>query len=529
MRERNDEGVLGTLLEQIEEYSKKGVYPFHMPGHKRNGEGMLPFFAQWFARDFTEIPGLDDLHAPEGILREAQERAASLYGAQQSYFLVNGSTAGVLAAVSAAVTKGGTILMQRASHRSAYHAVQLRELKVRYLYGRQAECGAAGRVGLGVDEAEVREAVERDPQVEAVFLTSPSYDGFSSDLAGIAAYLHSRNIPLIVDAAHGAHLGFSEYLPKSALQEGADVVVMSVHKTLPAPTQTALLHLGSERVPAERIQRFLSIYQTSSPSYLLMAAIDDCVERVSDWDASVWKVFYERRKRLSERLHRLKRIGIWDCFGRSNIPKQSLGAEKETSPEGEALKRLKAGAGSPKQSLGAVPETGKILVFPPDGKSGVALGEWLAAEGVQCEMALPAYVLLICTVCDTEEGYGKLAEALEKLDRKPEILQDVRRAGEKNDTQPSAEPGVSVIREDCLRKYMTETAEQEKELTIAEAAELPAEKLPISEAAGRISAGFVSVYPPGQPLLVPGETITVGKAEKLKELLRQDAAVQGLY
>ena len=501
MRERNDEGVLGTLLEQIEEYSKKGVYPFHMPGHKRNGEGMLPFFAQWFARDFTEIPGLDDLHAPEGILREAQERAASLYGAQQSFFLVNGSTAGVLAAVSAAVTKGGTILMQRASHRSAYHAVQLRELKVRYLYGRQAEYGAAGRVGLGVDEAEVREAVERDPQVEAVFLTSPSYDGFSSDLAGIAAYLHNRNIPLIVDAAHGAHLGFSEYLPKSALQEGADVVVMSVHKTLPAPTQTALLHLGSERVPAERIQRFLSIYQTSSPSYLLMAAIDDCVERVSEWDASVWKDFYERRKRLSERLHRLKRIGIWDCFERSNIP----------------------------GSHGRNPETGKILVFPPDGKSGVALGEWLAAEGVQCEMALPAYVLLICTVCDTEEGYGKLAEALEKLDRKPEILQDVRRAGEKNDTQPSAEPGVSVIREDCLRKYMTETAEQEKELTIAEAAELPAEKLPISEAAGRISSGFVSVYPPGQPLLVPGETITVGKAEKLKELLRQDAAVQGLY
>ncbi|MBR6158181.1 MAG: aminotransferase class V-fold PLP-dependent enzyme [Lachnospiraceae bacterium] len=501
MRERNDEGVLGTLLEQIEEYSKKGAYPFHMPGHKRNGKGMPPFFAQWFARDFTEIPGLDDLHAPEGILREAQERAASLYGAQQSFFLVNGSTAGVLAAVSAAVTKGGTILMQRASHRSAYHAVQLRELKVRYLYGRQAECGAAGRVGLGVDEAEVREAVERDPQVEAVFLTSPSYDGFSSDLAGIAAYLHLRNIPLIVDAAHGAHLGFSEYLPKSALQEGADVVVMSVHKTLPAPTQTALLHLGSERVPAERIQRFLSIYQTSSPSYLLMAAIDDCVERVSEWDASVWKDFYERRKRLSERLHRLKRIGIWDCFGRSNIP----------------------------GSHGRNPETGKILVFPPDGKSGVALGEWLAAEGVQCEMALPAYVLLICTVCDTEEGYGKLAEALEKLDRKPEILQDVRRAGEKNDTQPSAEPGVSVIREDCLRKYMTETAEQEKELTIAEAAELPAEKLPISEAAGRISSGFVSVYPPGQPLLVPGETITVGKAEKLKELLRQDAAVQGLY
>ena len=108
---------------------------------------------------------------------------------------------------------------------------------------------------VGVDTEEVREAVERDPKIEAVFLTSPSYDGFSSDLAGIAAYLHSRNIPLIVDAAHGAHLGFSEYLPKSALQEGADVVVMSVHKTLPAPTQTALLHLTGGRIPCDACGR----------------------------------------------------------------------------------------------------------------------------------------------------------------------------------------------------------------------------------------------------------------------------------
>lgn len=490
---------MGTLLEQIEEYSKKGAYPFHMPGHKRQGKGMPPFFAQWFARDLTEIPGLDDLHAPEGILREAQERAAALYGAQKSFFLVNGSTAGVLTAISAAVKKGGTILMQRASHRSAYHAVQLRDLKVRYLYGRQASCGAAGRIGTGVDAEEVREAVERDPQIEAVFLTSPSYDGFSSDLSGIVAYLHSRNIPLIVDAAHGAHLGFSEYFPKSALQEGADVVVMSVHKTLPAPTQTALLHLGSDRVSAERIQRFLSIYQTSSPSYLLMAAIDACVKQVSEWEAFVWRDFYERRRRLSERLQRLEQIGIWDCFGRHNIPDADASGQN--------------------------PEAGKLLVFPPDGKSGVVLGKWLAGEGVQCEMALPAYVLLICSVCDTEEGYEKLAEALEKLDRKPEILSDRRSVYEGSGAERSGGAAVSVIREDSLQSRATE----DLSLTIGEAAEAPAEKLLLSEAVGCFSAGFVSVYPPGQPILVPGERITEGKAEELMGLLQQGAAVQGLY
>ena len=498
-------GTLGTLLDQIEIYSREGAYPFHMPGHKRNVKGAAPFFAQWFERDLTEIPGTDDLHAPEGILKEAQDRAAVLYGARQSFFLVNGSTAGVLAAISATVSKGGTILMQRASHRSAYHAVLLRDLKVRYLYGRQAECKKAGNIGLGVDTEEVREAVERDPRIEAVFLTSPSYDGFSSDVSGIAAYLHTRNIPLIVDAAHGAHLGFSEHFPKSALQCGADAVVMSVHKTLPAPTQTALLHLGSDRVSAERIQRFLSVYQTSSPSYLLMAAIDDCVDRVAKWDASVWQDFYERRKQLSDRLHRLKQTGIWDCFGRSCVPGLE-DAQAEEIPQRD------------------MPEPGKLLVFAQDGKSGVALGEWLASEGVQCEMALPAYVLLICTVCDTEEGYEKLAETLEKLDRKPETIYHGRAVCENSDANRSEEAEVSVIREDHLHGNTAEDAE----MTIAEAAELPAEKIRLSEAEGHISAGFVSVYPPGQPLLVPGERITERKVKELEELLQQGAAVQGL-
>ena len=191
----------------MEKYSQEGAYPFHMPGHKRNVEGVAPFLAQWFARDLTEIPGMDDLHEPEGILKEAQERAAALYGAQQSFFLVNGSTAGVLAAISAAVRKGGTILMQRASHRSAYHAVQLRYLKVRYLYGKSSETESGSMaygIGRVVTLEEIRQAVEADPAVEAVFLTSPSYDGFSADLARIADYLHVKDIPLLVDAAHGA-------------------------------------------------------------------------------------------------------------------------------------------------------------------------------------------------------------------------------------------------------------------------------------------------------------------------------------
>ncbi len=528
---------MGKLLEQLEAYQKLGVYPFHMPGHKRQTEGVTPFFAPWFERDVTEIPGLDDLHAPEGILKEAQERAAELYGAKQSFFLVNGSTAGVMAAISATVKKGGTILMQRASHRSAYHAVQLRELRVCYLYGRQAVMQASSHaeeaafqnrgnghnvpcetvsIGLGVSIDEVRDAVEAHPGIEAVFLTSPSYDGFSADLAAIADFLHTREIPLIVDAAHGAHLGFSESFPGSALQCGADVVVMSVHKTLPAPTQTALLHLGSERIPAERLQRFLSIYQTSSPSYLLMAAIDECVERVSGWGdvpdgktaqtcETVWQKFLARRKGLSERLHSLKQFGIWDAFGRSHVPGlPDICADRIPQTD--------------------MPELGKLLVFPPDGKSGVALGERLAEEGIQCEMALPAYVLLICTVMDTEAGYEKLAEVLEKLDGEYGKERDKLTIPE---NLSNADAQTRREKEKILCSVICEDPVTEN-LTIADAAELSAEKIPLSKANGRISAAYVSVYPPGQPLLVPGEMITKEIIEQVERLYLEQAALQGL-
>ena len=478
----------------MEKYSQEGAYPFHMPGHKRNVEGVAPFLAQWFARDLTEIPGMDDLHEPEGILKEAQERAAALYGAQQSFFLVNGSTAGVLAAISAAVRKGGTILMQRASHRSAYHAVQLRDLKVRYLYGKSSETESGSMaygIGRVVTLEEICQTVEADPAVEAVFLTSPSYDGFSADLAQIADYLHAKDIPLLVDAAHGAHLGFSEDFPQSAVQAGADVVVMSVHKTLPAPTQTALLHLTGGRIPAERIQRFLDIYQTSSPSYPLMAAIDDCVQRVSGWDDDVWKDFMKRRKRLSEQLHRLERIGVWDSFGRSHVP----GMQDRQAEE------LKAGMD--------MPEPGKILLFPPENENGVVLGRWLAEQGVQCEMALPAYVLLICTVSDTEAGYEKLAGVLRQADHLS--FAETEKAKTK-----------------ALFRVLSKEAADQTEMTIGTAAELPAETADPAGAAGRISAAFVSVYPPGQPILVPGERITEAKVKEIEALLLAGAAVQGM-
>ena len=516
---------MGELFDQLEEYAQSGAYPFHMPGHKRNAEGAGAFFAEWYKLDVTEIPGMDDLHAPEGILKEAEERAAAPYGADRSFFLVNGSTAGVLAAVSAAVPKGGTILMQRASHCSAYHAVMLRELRVHYLYGEQlsmeqlpikavendlqqftdkkdnAMHRAWETVGTGVTAEEVRSALAAHPEAAAVFLTSPTYDGFSSELAAVAALVHAKGLPLIVDAAHGAHFGMAAYLPQSAVQAGADLVVMSLHKTLPAPTQTAVLHLSGKRIAAGRVQDFLKIYQTSSPSYLLMAAIDDCIARVSGWKAEVWQTFYERRRRLSERLHRLRHIRVWDAFGFGALN----GAEPDTDSDCSM-----GGYG-----IGIRPEIGKLMVFPAHRGEGAELAEALRQRGLQCEMVLPAYVLLICTVMDTEEGYVRLAETLEYLDTEGEIC-----------TSGAAQVGRWQAREAYCRVVQQPFAA--KADTMGAAAELPVDEIPLREAAGRISAAQISVYPPGQPIVVPGECISTAQVREILALLRNRAAVQGL-
>lgn len=250
-------------------YSQSDAYPFHMPGHKRQRMG------NWIPEelDITEITGFDNLHHAEGILREAQQRAAELFGADETFFLVNGSTAGLLAAVCGTVKKGGRLLMARNCHKAVYHAVYLMELKTAYLYPEETAFGIQG----SITPEQVAEMLEQYPDTEAVFLTSPTYDGVVSDIAAIAEIVHAKEIPLIIDEAHGAHFGFSKGFPQKALALGADLCIESVHKTLPAYTQSALLHYRKNPwVDLERVKRYLGIYQSSSPSYILMAGIDRC-------------------------------------------------------------------------------------------------------------------------------------------------------------------------------------------------------------------------------------------------------------
>ncbi|MDR0221367.1 MAG: amino acid decarboxylase, partial [Lachnospiraceae bacterium] len=223
-----------ALQDHLNALAASDFYPFHMPGHKRH----MP--APWYAYDISEITGFDNLHRPTGILAEAQAKAAALYGAKESYYLINGSTVGILAAVSAVFRDRDIppkILLSRNCHVSAYHAAYLNRLDIAYLDPPIDEGTGLAR---GISAEAVAAWLDSAPDVGAVFITSPTYEGVVSDIAGIAAAAHRRNIPLIVDEAHGAHFGFHPAFPPSSVRAGADLVIHGLHKTLPSLTQTAL-------------------------------------------------------------------------------------------------------------------------------------------------------------------------------------------------------------------------------------------------------------------------------------------------
>ena len=256
------------LIHRLKRYERSDMYPFHMPGHKRLKGGAE--YETWFQNgmafpnpfevDITEIDGFDNLHHAEGILKKSMEWAAGLYGADRTWYLINGSTAGLLSAVCGCVPPGGRILMGRNCHKAAYHGVYLHQLQTSYVYPQSTgEWGIQG----GILPEDVEKSLKEQPDIRAVLIVSPTYDGIVSDVKEIARVVHQAGLPLIVDEAHGAHFRYSEVFPQSALELGADVVIQSVHKTLPSLTQTAVLHMKCNRsdkgfyMDMEAVERYL--------------------------------------------------------------------------------------------------------------------------------------------------------------------------------------------------------------------------------------------------------------------------------
>ena len=497
-----------------------------MPGHKRRTCGQLP--EELCSLDITEIDGFDNLHQPEGILRDLQKKAARLCGAEESFYLVNGSTAGILSAVSAAVPFGGHILMARNCHKSAYHGAYLRNLKLSYLYPERL-----GEFDLleAVTAGQVRDALEKEPDIGAVLVVSPTYEGRIADTEEIARVVHARGLPLIVDEAHGAHLGLNGRVHKNSCQAGADLVIQSTHKTLPALTQTALLHVNGQLIDRELLKRFLHIYQTSSPSYPLMASIDNALCYVEENGEEAYEAFERHYKKLLTNLRRCRYLRFLP-FDRE---KQDIG-KLVISVKGTSL-------------------TGKQLY-----------DLLLKKYHLQVEMAADSYVLAMFTLGDSPEGYARLEAALLEIDG--EMAADPGVIPDKKETEPASPDDINkkeneiavpgVIRKQeiqsmssgvidkkendpadpgiILDKQETEPASpgvSGKEipvacLRLAQAWDREKEALALEDSPGRLAGEFVNLYPPGIPLLVPGERITRELCSNLICLLQQGLPVQGI-
>lgn len=446
-------------------------------------------FTNPFAVDITEIEGFDNLHHPEGILKDSMKWAADVYGADQTYYLINGSTGGILAAVCGSVPRGGRILVSRNCHKSVYHGICLNQLKTSYVYPQEIEgLGIQG----GITAEDVDRMLNRYMDTQAVLIVCPTYDGIVSDIEAIARIVHRAGLPLIVDEAHGAHFRYDAMFPASALDLGADVVIQSVHKTLPSLTQTALLHIKCNRpdggcyADRERIDRYIHMVQSSSPSYVLMASIENSIYQMEQTDMAPYgKQLHKLRRRLGQMRHlRLADTGL---IGQAGI--RDLDISK------------------------IVVSTRGTCLYPAEdgltGFTGAQLDDILRREyHLEMEMCGADYVTAITTVMDSGEGLERLGDALTRIDSQ---LTD---AGYKPDGRSGDQKSVYSMRCDTA-------------MSMGEAMEEKMASVGLEDSAGCISGEFVYIYPPGIPIVAPGEWISRPILEVILEYRDKGLPVQG--
>lgn len=443
-----------------------------MPGHKRN----FPIVDETPLKeiDVTEVEGTDDLHDPEGIILKSMEKTAELYGSSFCRYVVNGSTCGILSLIYAFTKRGDRILAARNCHKSVYNAINICGLLPVYV---TPEYDSEFSVNGSVSPELVERALKKYPDIKLCVLTSPTYEGVVSDISAISKILHEKNIPLVVDEAHGAHLGFSEYFPKGAVKSGADCVIHSTHKTLPCLTQTAAVHICKSLWEGEELQNAcrklaeaLGIFETSSPSYVLMSSIDQCMNYLSENGEKAFESYKNMLEDFSEKAKALKHIKIL-CKG------------KDSKENHKSFYDF---------------DSGKLVISLKNTNLKGAEFEKILREKykIQTEMTSLNYCVAMTSFCDREKGFELFFNALSEIDR--EYGSDNIITYENKMRGKIIEPPVSIY----------EAQQREKEYVSLE------------EAIGKICGEYVFAYPPGIPILAPGELVTKDIAEEVTDLYR---------
>lgn len=444
-----------SLKKTLENYSKSNMYPFHMPGHKR----MLD---DPYKIDMTEVPGVDDLHDPEDVIAKDQARLARLYQSDRAYMLVGGSTVGNLAAIYASLNENDFVLIQRNSHKSVYNGVTLRHLRVGYLNSEIDENGIYQAITL----EEIKSKIEQNKEKpKAIVITSPTYEGYYSDVCSIAEYCHSKNILLIVDEAHGAHLGFHKCFPNQASYV-ADITITSLHKTLPCLTGCAALLVKGDRIDSNRLREALDIFETSSPSYVLMNSISNCIDLLEK-PMDYFENYVDNLEDFYSFSGKLKAFQI---------------ITEKTDKK----------------------DMGKIVISTKyTNITGVELAKILREKyEIETELSSFSYLLAMTSIMDSKEGFERLKQALVEIDA-------------------SLQKGeISVPIADNITPV--------KKMELWEAKTKPVTSCKLKDAIGLVSSSMICLYPPGAPVIVPGEEITEETVSIIQEAQKAKIHVTGL-
>lgn len=463
-----------SLLARLEAHRAGGYLSLHMPGHKEN-TALSPYLDTLSAGlDITELPGFDDLHDPAGVLKQTMDLAAPLWSSPKTYLQVNGSTGGLLAAVRAATRRGDKVLVARHCHKAIYHALELCGLDPVFLLAPTQETFG---ISASLTPAQVAAALEEHPDVKLIIYPSPTYDGVLSDTAGICQAAHEKGVPVLVDEAHGAHLGLHPAFPAGAMAQGADLAVASLHKMLPSLTQTALLHASGRLVAIPEVARQTGIFQSSSPSYLLLASIDGCVRLIREEGEALFAAWARRLEEFDRLTAGLKHLRL-------------LGHGKEAGETYPGLFTL---------------DPAKILISTRNSAlNGVELKQRLYEDHqIELEMALDHYAVAMTGLGTDDEMPRRLAQALLELDER------FGPAGE--DPTPPAAPHVLPPRR----------------LSIEAAAQAPGGLSFLYDAMGKTSGEYIWAYPPGIPLVTPGEVLTSELVETIETLYRAGVRLIG--
>lgn len=453
------------ILNQLGEIVNNNIVSFHVPGHKLgkiyDRLGYSNILENIYKMDTTEILGTDNLHSPDGIIKESQQRAARIFKSKNTYYLINGSTCGIQGAIMSVCNPKDKIIVNRDCHQSVINTFILGDIEPVYIY---PQIDTKTNILMGIKVEDAINTINNNLDAKAILLTYPTYYGKVYDLKTICNYAHSKGMVVIVDEAHGAHLGLSDKLPMTALEQGADIVIQSTHKTLPSFTQSSMIHIQGERVNQDRLTSILRMIESSSPSYMLMSSLELAVD------------IYETKGKVLMK----------ELLDNINIFKKNMDKNEHINIYNDDDKT-------------------KIFISSKElGITGYELDEMLRIDyNVQVELSNYYGVLLICTIGNDRADFERLEYALEDI--------SLNHISNKNLEHIKYPINIPV-----------------KKLSPREAFYNDKKSVKIYDSIGKICGEYIIPYPPGICLVSPGEIITKEVIDYILSCHKKGMSISGM-